>query len=64
MKRLMAVVGLVLIIGCQAPPAEMTEAEIAEIESIVRAQAEALVTTQNAMDAEGFLAYFSRENLE
>ena len=35
MKRLIAVVGLVLLVGCQAPPAEMTEAEIAQIEAEV-----------------------------
>ena len=41
MKRLMAVAGLILLVGCQAPPAEMTEAEIAQIEAEVSGLAEA-----------------------
>jgi ketosteroid isomerase-like protein len=40
MKILMAVIGLVLLVGCQAPPAEMTEAEIAQIEAEVLQAAE------------------------
>ena len=46
MQRLMAVAGLVLLVGCQAPPAEMTEAE--------RAQIEAEVTEWGSAWAEGW----------
>jgi hypothetical protein len=53
-----------LVAGCQAPPEGMTPEDMAQIESIIRGQAEALVTTQNSLDADGFLAYFSRERLD
>jgi hypothetical protein len=55
---------LSLVAGCQAPPEGMNPEAIAQIESVIRAQGEALVTTQNSLDADGFLAYFSREGLD
>ena len=50
MKRLIAVSGLVLLAGCQAPPAEMTEAEIAQIEAEVGAVAEDWVQYYSSED--------------
>ena len=64
MKYLLVLGVLLLPHGCQTPPVEMTPEEIAQIESVIKAQAEALVTTQNSLDADGFLAYFSKEGLE
>ena len=43
--RRLAVVGLVLLVGCQATPAEMTEAEIAQIEAEVEQVMRGLYTS-------------------
>jgi hypothetical protein len=48
MKRLIAFAGLVLLVGCQAPPAEMTEAEIAQIEAEVLEWADVWMAAWNA----------------
>lgn len=64
MKKLVAVAGLVILAACQAPPAGMTESEAASIETAVLAQADALIDTQNAFDAPGFLAQFSTHDLD
>jgi len=58
MKKLIAVAGLVLLVGCQAPPADMTEAEIAQIEAEVMEASDYLIDGWNAHDAETFLTMF------
>ena len=51
MKRLMAGIGLVLLVGCQPPPAEMTEAEIAQVEAEVEAAVAGLYEAIRQLDA-------------
>jgi hypothetical protein len=71
MKGLITVLAVVVVLGLAfflyrtptAPP-EMTEAEVAAVEEAVLAQANALIETQNAFDADGFLAQFSTEDLD
>lgn len=57
--RLLAVFSVLLLSACQAPPAEMTDAEMNAIEEAVLAQANALIETQNTFDVDGFLGQFS-----
>lgn len=64
MRALLAVAVLMIVSACQAPPAEMTPEQVAQIEEAVLAQANALIETQNAFDAEGFLAQFSTDELD
>jgi len=60
MKRLVAFVGLVLLVGCQAPPAEMTEAEkeaiAGEILQVMQESYEAAAAND---DFEGMMASWS-----
>lgn len=71
MKALIAGLGLLVVLAAafflySSPTAlpEMTEAEVAAIEEAVLAQANALIETQNAFDADGFLAQFSTVDLD
>jgi hypothetical protein len=71
MRGVIAGLAVLLVLGLfffrttsQSPaPTEMTDAEVAAIEEAVRAQANALIETQNALDADGFLEVFSRGDL-
>jgi uncharacterized lipoprotein YajG len=56
MKRLIAVAGLVLLVGCQAPPAEMTEAEIAQVEAEVMSWTEDWIRSATNQDADAVAA--------
>lgn len=61
---IVAVVALLYVARAPSAPPEMTEAETVAIEEAVLAQANALIETQNAFDADGFLALFSTEDLD
>lgn len=58
MRELVAVALLALLFACQAPPAEMTEAEIAQIEAEVMEAADLLITGWNGNDLDLFLTMF------
>lgn len=71
MKALIAGLGVLVVLVAafllySSPPApkEMTEDEVAAIEEAVLAQADALIETQNAFDADGFLGQFSTVDLD
>jgi len=71
MKALITVLAVFVVIGLgfllyRSPTVapEMTESEVAAVEEAVLAQANALIETQNAFDADGFLAQFSTEDLD
>jgi hypothetical protein len=71
MKGLITVLAVLVVVllayflyRTPSAPREMTEAEVAAVEEAVLAQANALIETQNALDADGFLAQFSTEDLD
>jgi len=63
MKRLIAVVGLVLLVGCQAPPAEMTEAEIAQIEAEVMEFADTHLAAFSELDTDLLLSFWMDDDI-
>ena len=63
MKRLITVAGLVLLVGCQAPPVEMTEAEIAQIEAEVTAVAHQLMEGFKNLDLEEAAAVYDPSSM-
>jgi hypothetical protein len=71
MKGLITVLAVLVVVllayflyRTPSAPREMTEAEVAAVEEAVLAQANALIETQNALDADGFLAQFSTDDLD
>ncbi len=63
MRRLAAVALLTIPAACQAPPTEMTEAEIAQIEAEVMATSDRLIDSWNAYDAEAFFGVYHPEKV-
>jgi len=61
---IIAVLALLYVAAGPNANNELTSAELAGIEEAVLAQANALIETQNAFDANGFLAQFSTEDLD
>ena len=58
MRTLAAFAVLMLVTGCQAPPAEMTEAEIAQIKAEVLSMGDQWLAAVNDVDPDGFLDLF------
>ena len=56
MRPFLAVILLLLVAACQQAAPTLTDADRAEITAAIHAQADALVTAQNALDAEAFMA--------
>ena len=59
MKRLLAVAGLVLLVGCQAPPAEMTEAEKEALIASAGDAAAAMIAAFDAEDLDTYMTFYS-----
>jgi hypothetical protein len=59
MKRLIAGVGLVLLSACQAQPAEMTDAEKAELIASATAAAAEMMAAFDAEDTAAYLSFYS-----
>jgi len=63
MRGLVAVALLALLSACQAPPAEMTEAEISQIEAEITAVADQLIEALNSLDPGIATAIFDRTSM-
>jgi hypothetical protein len=61
MRTLAAFTLLLLVAACQAPPAEMTEAERDAIVAAIMDQTDRMMPVWNAMDWEGSIAFFHPE---
>ena len=61
MRALLAVAVLMLVTACQAPPAEMTEAEHEAIVTAIMDQTDRMMPVWNAMDWEGAMAFYHPE---
>ncbi len=63
MKAPTAISVLLLVVGCQTAPAEMSELEIAQIEAEVMRSANDMMAAWNAEDGPSGLAFFDSETL-
>ena len=61
MRALAALALLVLVVGCQAPPAEMTEAERDAIAAAIMDQTDAMISVWDARDWQGVPAFHHPE---